>query len=63
MLTLVVFAATATVVCLVDGKNWYYHRLPATVTTVLALLLWIIYRTGSSAGGGSAGGCSSPGSR
>jgi hypothetical protein len=40
MLTLVVFAATSTVVCFVDGKNWYYHRLPATVTTVLALLLW-----------------------
>jgi hypothetical protein len=41
MLTLVVFAATSTVVCFVDGKNWYYHRLPATVSTVLALLLWI----------------------
>jgi hypothetical protein len=36
-----VFAATATVVCFADGKNWYYHRLPAIVTTVLALLLWI----------------------
>jgi uncharacterized membrane protein len=41
MLTLVVFAATSTVVCFVDGKNWYYHRLPAIVTTVLALVLWI----------------------
>jgi hypothetical protein len=40
MLTLVVFAATSTVICFVDGKNWYYHRLPATVITVLALLLW-----------------------
>jgi len=40
MLTLVVFAATSTVVCFVDGKNWYYHRLPAIVATVLALLLW-----------------------
>jgi hypothetical protein len=40
MLTLVVFAVTSTVVCFVDGKDWYYHRLPATVTTVLALLLW-----------------------
>jgi hypothetical protein len=40
MLTLVVFAATSTVVCFVDGKNWYYHRLPATIATVLALLLW-----------------------
>jgi hypothetical protein len=41
MLTLVVFAATSTVICFVDGKDWYYHRLPATVVTVLALLLWI----------------------
>ncbi len=40
MLTLVVFAATSTVVCFVDGKDWYYHRLPATVATVLALILW-----------------------
>src|SRR5208283_1058360 len=40
MLTLVVFAATSTVICFVDGKNWYYHRLPATVAAVLALLLW-----------------------
>ena len=40
MLTLTVFAATSTVICFVDGKDWYYHRLPATVTTVLALLLW-----------------------
>jgi hypothetical protein len=40
MLTLVVFAATSTVICFVDGKDWYYHRLPATVVTVLALLLW-----------------------
>jgi hypothetical protein len=42
MLTLVTFAVIATVVCFVDGKNWYYHRLPAIVTTVLALLLWIV---------------------
>jgi hypothetical protein len=40
MLTLVVFAAASTVVCFVDGKDWYYHRLPATVATVLALVLW-----------------------
>jgi hypothetical protein len=40
MLTLVVFAATSTVICFVDGKNWYYHRLPAIVITVLGLLLW-----------------------
>jgi hypothetical protein len=40
MLTLVATAATCTVVCLVDGKDWYYHRLPATIPTVLALALW-----------------------
>jgi hypothetical protein len=40
MLTLVLFAATSTVICFVDGKDWYYHRLPATVATVLALMLW-----------------------
>ena len=40
MLTLVVFAATSTAICFVDGKDWYYHRLPATVATVLALVMW-----------------------
>jgi hypothetical protein len=42
MLTLVVFATISTVICFVDGKNWYYHRLPATVVTVLALVLWTV---------------------
>ncbi|MFO1026356.1 MAG: hypothetical protein U1E70_21055 [Acetobacteraceae bacterium] len=41
MLSLLVFAATSTVICFVDGKDWFYHRLPATITTILALLLWI----------------------
>jgi hypothetical protein len=40
MLTLVVFAITSTVICFMDGKDWFYHRLPATVATVLALLCW-----------------------
>jgi len=40
MLTLLVFALTSTVICFVDGKNWYYHRIPAIVTTVLALVVW-----------------------
>jgi hypothetical protein len=40
MLTLMVFAATSTVLCFVAGKDWYYHRLPATIITVLALILW-----------------------
>ena len=42
MLTLVVFAAASTFVCFIDGKDWYYHRLPAIVTTVLALLIGIV---------------------
>ncbi len=38
VLVLLLFAAATTVVCVLDGKNWFYHRLPATVATVLALL-------------------------
>jgi hypothetical protein len=40
MLTLVLFAAVSTLICFVDGKDWYYHRLPAIVVTALALVLW-----------------------
>ena len=36
MLTLMVFATTSTVLCFVAGKDWYYHRLPATIITALA---------------------------
>jgi hypothetical protein len=38
VLVLLLFAVTTTVVCVLDGKNWFYHRLPATVAIVLALL-------------------------
>jgi len=41
MLTLVVFAITSTAICFMDGKDWFYHRLPATVATVLALICWV----------------------
>jgi hypothetical protein len=48
LLTLLVFAVTSTVICFIDGKDWFYHRLPATVVTILALLCWavsiLIYR-------------------
>ncbi len=40
VLTLGVFAIGSTLVCFIDGKNWFYHRLPATIATVLALLVW-----------------------
>ena len=42
LLSLVVFAAASTVICFVDGKDWFYHRLPATIVTILALLCWAI---------------------
>ena len=40
LLALVVFAAASTAICFVDGKDWFYHRLPATIATILALLCW-----------------------
>jgi hypothetical protein len=40
ILTLLVFAVTSTVICFIDGKDWFYHRLPATIATILALLCW-----------------------
>jgi hypothetical protein len=39
--TLSVFAVGATIAYLMQGKNWFYHRLPATVPTLLALVLWV----------------------
>jgi hypothetical protein len=54
MLTLVVFAITSTAICFIDGKDWFYHRLPATIATVLALLCWatsaLIYRRAAGRG-------------
>lgn len=38
------FAVGATAVYLIEGKNWFYHRIPATVAIVLALLLWMCDR-------------------
>ena len=40
LLSGIVFSAASSLVCFIDGKDWFYHRLPATVTTVLTLLLW-----------------------
>ncbi|MCW3476817.1 hypothetical protein [Limobrevibacterium gyesilva] len=40
LLALTAFAIGTTVVFVMQGKNWFYHRLPATTTTILALLLW-----------------------
>jgi MFS family permease len=41
LLALTAFAVAATVVFVLQGKSWFYHRLPATSATVLALFLWI----------------------
>jgi hypothetical protein len=35
---IILFAAAATVVCVIQGKNWFYHRLPATISAVLGLV-------------------------
>jgi hypothetical protein len=37
---LFMFAAGATLVCIIQGKNWFYHRIPATVAAVLGLAAW-----------------------
>jgi hypothetical protein len=40
LITGLVFAVIANVIYFIDGKNWFYHRLPATVMVVLLLVLW-----------------------
>ncbi len=40
MTILVSFALGAGIVYLMEGKDWFYHRLPSIVATVLALVLW-----------------------
>ena len=35
-----VFAPVSSLICFLDGKDWFYHRIPATVVTVLVLILW-----------------------
>jgi hypothetical protein len=34
------FAPVSSLICFMDGKDWFYHRIPATVTTMLVLILW-----------------------
>lgn len=40
MLVLTAFAAAATVAMFLDGKNWFYHRIPALIAVTFALLFW-----------------------
>jgi len=40
LIVLAAFMLAATVSYVVQGKDWFYHQLPATTAAVLALLLW-----------------------
>ncbi|HWX47387.1 MAG TPA: hypothetical protein VNZ61_04975 [Roseomonas sp.] len=40
MMVLTAFALAATVAMFLDGKNWFYHRIPALIAVVFALLFW-----------------------
>jgi len=41
MQVLTAYAIAATVVMFLDGKNWFYHRIPGTVAVMLALAFWL----------------------
>ena len=43
-IVLTCFAAGATAAYFIAGKNWFYHRIPAIVAILLALLLWACER-------------------
>ncbi|MFC3126284.1 hypothetical protein ACFOD4_14545 [Pseudoroseomonas globiformis] len=40
MLVLTGFAFAATVAMFLDGKNWFYHRIPALMMVVFCLFFW-----------------------
>jgi hypothetical protein len=39
-IVLAIFALGATISYFIAGKNWFYHRIPAIVSILLALALW-----------------------
>lgn len=41
LLTLLVFGLGATLTCFGQEKDWFYHRLPATIVLWLSLIYWI----------------------
>lgn len=45
LLGMVIFSAASTAICFIDGKSWFYHRLPATIVTILALICWAVSAT------------------
>jgi hypothetical protein len=40
-LAVAVFAAASILIWLLEEKSWFYHRLPASILTTLALLYWV----------------------
>jgi hypothetical protein len=40
---LAAFALGSTVSYVLQGKNWFYHRLPATIATTFGLMLWTAF--------------------
>jgi hypothetical protein len=42
LLSLTAFALAAAISYMLQGKDWFYHSLPATTASVLALLLWAV---------------------
>lgn len=44
------FAVTATAVMFLDGKNWFYHRIPASIVVTLSLIYWCAEAAASRAG-------------
>jgi len=49
-LALVAFGAACTVLFVMQGKDWFYHSLPAMTVTVLALVLWLVVALKAQAG-------------
>lgn len=41
LLALTAFSLGATLVFVLQGKLWFYHRIPAILTALLALLVWL----------------------
>jgi len=39
---LAIYSLAAAAVCVMDGKDWFYHRLPAMIAVALALAVWLV---------------------
>ncbi len=38
---LVMFGIGATAACFIQGKDWFYHRLPSAISVLLSLIYWM----------------------